>query len=124
MAGWLAPWALLESSALGPYSFCFPGWTLGVCGVYWLLQGTESRATEWGLTRDTLRAHFGPWTWAWLLLVLAGWLVGGPAGLAGAAGWVADWLAEWLAGCLLGLSWTFRLRDWLFLFFPGVGVSM
>ena len=96
MADWLAPWTLLDRSALGPL-FLFE-----VCSFLNL---------ERPLWRH--RTHFGPtlgpgsrpgWSGFWL----AGWPAGRPRE---AAGWVAEWLVEWLAGWLLGPSWTVRLWD-------------
>ena len=128
LTGWLNGWlagCLGSPGQLGFGTIFFLLSGVGfICfsGVCSLLGDMGSGATEWGSTPDTLRVHFGPRIWAWLLRVLAGWLIGWPAGPAGAAGWVADWLAEWLAGCLLGLSWTVRLWDRLFVF-PGWSFS-
>ena len=71
-----------------------------------------------GSTPDTLRLHFGPRMWAWLLQVLAGWLAGRPAAPAGG---VADWLAPraLLDSSALG-PYSFFFRGGLLFVFWGI----
>ncbi len=116
-AHWLAPRALLDSSALGRRYFFSGVWLfffrcMLIFDVF-LLEFCQNGASHWTHLGPILGPRSGS---ICSCSCLAGWLEGRPAR---AAWYAADWLAEWRAGWLLGLSWKARLWDHIPFAFQG-----
>ena len=95
LTGWLAG-CLGSPGHLGfetIFCLCSRMGSIFVSGLCSLLGDMEAGATELGSTPDTLRVCFGGRIWAWLLRVVAGWLIGWPARPARDAAWMTGWLA-------------------------------